>query len=117
MKQIKVVDGLPKSGRHRLYSQIELDHARNNNKFLIRGTNPVFPGALTSDHDIIVFLEYVQSSTTFTISGIDGDTVVILTDSIVSPMDLTHAPLRLDGGVLLTGTILIATGFYLIVKN
>lgn len=117
MEQVKVVNGLPKSRRPRKYSQSELDKAKANNQFVIQGTNPVYPGNFPDGKDIIVFLEYVQSTGTFTIEGIDDTTTKVLTGAVVSSMELSHSPLRLDGGVKLNGTILIAKGFYLIVEN
>ena len=106
------VNGLPRSNKSRVLSSLDVAAARLNNQFFIAGTNPVFPGNFPNDLDIIVFLEVVQSTGTFTIEGVAG----VISGALSSPFLDSRGLLRLDGGVKLNGTILGAKGFFLPVK-
>lgn len=79
-----------------------------NNQFVLTGVNPAV-GSL----DLVYFLEYVQG-TNFTIKDRDGNAV---TGVIPSLLDLTKAPLRMEGGITITGTVLIAKGFSVVAKG
>lgn len=109
---ITKIDGLPASTTRKVLSESDISAAKLNNQFVIKGADPVFPVEYPADKDIIVFLEYVQSTGTFKIT--DAETNDITGATVATPLDLSRAPLRLDGGCKLTGTILIAKGFYLI---
>lgn len=108
-------NGLPRSSTRRSVGDKVQEQLKLDNQFLLQGTDPTFPQGFPNTEDVIVFLEYVQASTTYTI---EGAVVGVLTGSLAStiPLDLTHSPLRLDGGVKLNGTILMAKGFWLPVK-
>jgi hypothetical protein len=112
---ITLANGLPKGQKSPVLSEADIQAARLNNQFLIQGTNPEFPVAAT-EKGVIAFLEYVAVTTagTFTVEDKAGN---ILTGAIVDQLDLSHAPLRMDGGVRLNGAILIAKGFYIKREN
>lgn len=114
MADIKTVDGLPKDRTRKIISQIEYDNAKYNNSFVISGASPSYPDPLTggtADNDIIVFLEQVISTGTFEIKGSNGTTVGAV--GIPSASLDAHAPIRLDGGVSLVGTVILAKGFWI----
>lgn len=94
------VDGLP---RAKQFQHLEgLDVARTNNQFVLRS-----PDLELLTPEGTVMLEYVQG-TNFVVQDANG---VAVTGTIPSALDLAYAPLRLDGGVKLTGTVLIAKGY------
>lgn len=108
---LAVVDGLPKNAKNRNIGARVTEQVKFDNQFVIQGSSPVFPKDYpNNDDEVIVFLEYVQSSGTFTI---EGKGTGVLSGAMVSPLDLVESPLRLDGGVKLNGTILFAKGFWL----
>lgn len=111
---IGLANGLPRNSERRTIGDGVQEQLKLDNQFLIQGSSPTFPDNFGSNDNVIIFLEYVQASTAFTIEGVTG----VLTGSLVSTLefDLTHSPLRLDGGVKLNGTILMAKGFWLPVK-
>lgn len=111
--KIGFLNGLPGSNERRAISKADIANAKLNNVFHLQGTNPTFPGNFPNDKDIIVFLEYVYSSGTFTI---EGNEIGIFTGAILTGYDVAYSPLRLDGGVKLNGTILSAKGFFLPIK-
>lgn len=113
MATLAKVDGLPRSNERRMISEHDVCNAKLNNVFFLEGTDPTFPQGFPNDKDVIVFLEYVQASTTFTLEDANGN---VLSGALTSPFGDAHAPLRLDGGVKLNGTILGAKGYYLPVK-
>lgn len=79
--------------------------ARFNNQFILVGTSPEF-----KDDSLIMFLEYVEGAGTFTVADALN---TVLTGAVVGPLDLTHAPIRFDGGLKLNGTVLFAKGFFI----
>lgn len=113
MATLAKVDGLPRSNERRTIGEKDVCNARFNNQFFLQGTDPTFPQGFPNDKDVIVFLEFVQSTGTFTIEDANGN---VLSGALVSQFGDAHAPLRLDGGVKLNGTILGAKGFYLPIK-
>ena len=97
-----MVNGLPESiGK---VTQADIEYARLNNQFVLQGVDPEF----VSDN-IIVFLEQVISSS-YVIKDSAG---TALTGTITSPLDLHGAPMRIDGGVIITGTVLTAKGYFI----
>jgi hypothetical protein len=76
-----------------------------NNQLTLNGTNPSF-----IDAKCILFLEYVAFSGSSLVVN-DGAGVAQSGTLTGSPLDLTKAPLRLEGGVQLTGTVLMAKFF------
>jgi hypothetical protein len=109
---VSTISGLPYHGRRRALVERDLDDARANNTFVINGTDPKFPDPFPAGKDVIVFLEYVGMAPagTFNIKDVNGATVAT---AVAAPFDVTHSPLRMDGGVELIGAITIAKGFYL----
>ena len=89
-----------------------IEHSRLQNQFVVKGVNPEFPNPATlggNPRPMAVFLTYVQATTTFEIQDRNGNSVAT---GLVSPLDLGHSPLRLDGGFRLVGTITAAIGFH-----
>lgn len=99
--------GLPDVRPNRILSEMDIASARLNSQFLLKGINPSIPSKL-ANKDVIVFLEYVQASTTIELQDANSISIVA---GIVSPLDLTRSPLRIDGGLKIVGTVLIAKGF------
>ncbi len=102
------VHGLPRTNRRRAIHEKDVEFARLNNQFFLQGASPQFPDDF-SNENIIVFLEYVQSSGTFTIEGANG----VVSGALTSPFGDAHGAIRLDGGVKLNGTILGAKGYFI----
>lgn len=104
-----MIDGLPIGNPRRVIDGNTLKSARANNQFAISGSNPTLKRA-----DIIVFLEYVSATGTFILKDYNG---VAVSTAITGPLDFTAAPLRLDGGIEITGTVTIAKGFYVVISQ
>jgi len=117
---IKVRDNLPQSNI--VVSVEDVERAKVNNRFLLTGAVPQgFPdiGGKKADADkYIVFVEYVSVGldNTFGFSTWDNATALIPA-TIENILDVTHSPIRFDGGFrIITGAIIICKGFY-ILKN
>lgn len=114
---MKIVNGLPRGNSGgREISQASREHAKTNNQFALSGGSPQFP--LTTGAgpalDTIVFLQYVQATGTFSIA--DGAGNVLFTG--LGNIALSDgAELRFDGGIRFSGTILLASGYYINVQN
>ncbi len=100
------VDGLPRYTERKQLTERDLELARINNQFILEGTDP----SKVADN-IIIFLEYVAHGGSLQISDKDDTTIG---GTVTETLDLTKAPMRLDGGVKLTGTVLLAKGFYIV---
>lgn len=105
-----LVLGLPKGINSPVLDEMDIIAGKLNNQFVISGIDPKIPSNL-ADKNYIVFLEYVQAISTFTLKDASGNTII---NGIASPLDLSYAPLRIDGGVEILGTITIAKGFVII---
>lgn len=101
-----MVDGLPE--RTFVVSPQDVAIARISQPFVLMGSNPAFVGA-----NMIVFLEYVAHGGSLVVKDASSSA---LTGTITDTLDLTASPLRVDGGVVLTGTVKIAKGFYIVVR-
>lgn len=100
-------DGLPRATDSPSFSPADIEYARINNQFILDNGNRSF-----TDKSVVVFLEYVAGSANIQVQDIDGTAVGGVIQS--GTLDLSHAPMRLDGGVQLAGTTLdLAKGFYL----
>jgi len=98
-------NGLPRSQNRIILSPQDIASARLNNQFAVYGTDPSFTG-----DNKIVFLEYVAHGGSLVIKDKDSNAV---SGTITGTLDLSCAPMRLDGGVVLTGSVLIAKGFFI----
>lgn len=94
--------GLPDTKANITHEMI--NQARAENPFVLSGTDP----SLTDDK-IIVFLDMVCSSS-FVISDKED---YAISGTLTANLDMTASPLRVDGGVKLTGEILFAKGFFI----
>ncbi|HNR90674.1 MAG TPA: hypothetical protein PKM65_20225 [Spirochaetota bacterium] len=101
-----MVDGLPE--RKFIVSPQDVAIARLSQPFVLMGSNPSLVG-----ENIIVFLEYVAHGGSLVVKDASS---TALTGTITETLDLTASPLRVDGGVILTATVKIAKGFYVVVK-
>lgn len=108
MSDISLVNGLPRHKGANVLTERDVEQARFTNQFLLKGASPQFPNPF-GDKDYIVFLEFVQSTGTFNIEDADANAIAT---GVVTGFGDAHAPIRLDGGVKLVGTILAAKGFY-----
>jgi len=116
---IKFRDNLPQSNVN--LHQDDIENARLNNRFVLTGAVPQGWPALTSDAaqaaKYIVFLEYISVGAGNTFDLKTWDNASTIASNIEGQLDLSHSPLRCDGGFrVTTSAILIAKGFYL-VKN
>lgn len=107
---ISNVNGLPRSEERRTINWSDYMTAKLNNPFFLSGSSPSFPDEFPNNKEIIIFLEIVQSSGTFTIEDAEGN---IISGALTNPFGCGCAPLRLDGGFKLNGTILGAVGCFL----
>lgn len=111
---ISLVNGLPRNSDVSSINVQDVEHARINNQFFLKGASPKFPsvfGAGNSDK-MVIFLEFVNVAigATYLIKDRNGNTLSgAMTAEFLSD---GHHALRLDGGVELTGTILGAKGFF-----
>jgi hypothetical protein len=103
-----LINGLPRANVVTHLDPNEIALARINNQFVLKGTDPLFVG-----DDIVVFLEHVQAGAAFTINDCNNNPVAA---GVSTPLHLWGAPMRLNGGVKLVGSIQIAKGFYLVVS-
>jgi hypothetical protein len=74
-----------------------------NNMVILSGTNQEF-----IQSGGVFFLDYL-TGTSVTIKDGDGNTIV----SGLSNFALSESPIRCDNGISITGTVVIAKGFYL----
>jgi len=113
------VNGLPRGNPSYM---LEFDYrqyvnAAINNPFVLQGSAPVFPGpeSLGLNQRMIVFLKTYLASNTGAIQSIDG---TVISGTIPANTALSWEPaLRVDGGLKLTGNIILATGFYVITSR
>ncbi len=98
------INGLPQGTHRPILTDHEIVVGQLNNQFVLNGNDPSFIG-----NNIIVFLEQVNS-TSFVINDKDG---IAISDTITEPINLTASPMRIDGGVQLSGSIAFAKGFYI----
>lgn len=113
----KFVNGLPMGNpKYQLFPDYaQYVQAAMNNPFVLTGVDPVFPAPVPASGDpnqkTIVILQTLLASTTVVIQSIDGDPI---SGTIPANQQLDFYPgLRIDGGVKLAGTIILATGFYI----
>ena len=99
------VNGLPKGIPARQIDGQTLYTPKINNQFVLFGASPSLLG-----DDIIVFLEYMEGSGGVIVK--DKNSAAI-SGTLIAPLDLSSSPIRLDGGVIFTGTVLIAKGYYI----
>lgn len=99
-----MVNGLPSIPK--ILSKSDIENARLNNQFVLSGVNPVS----AQGANVIAFLEYVDASAAFTIVDSAAATIA---GTVATPMNLATAPMRLDGGFGITGTVRLAKGFYI----
>lgn len=83
-----------------------VEFAKFNDQVLLSGSDPEFVNS-----DMIFFLEYLYGTGSVQMKDRAGNNVGA---AITAPaLDFSHAPIRFDGGIKLTGTILIAKGFFI----
>ena len=105
-----IQNGLPKFKEKRYsFTQADLDFAKINNPFILKGTDPKFI-EIGSNDKLIVFLEYVQHGGSLVIKDKNG---VAISDTITEILEIDHSPLRMEGGIELTGIIKFAKGYYI----
>jgi hypothetical protein len=109
-----LVNGLPRATKNspNLHED-DLKYARFNHQFVLNGSSPQFPSKFTNSK-IIAFLEYVETDGNFTVADAEGN---VLTGTLTAPLDMAHSPMRLDGGVKINGTVLMAKGYFVIQDN
>lgn len=104
-----IVYGLPRWEYRRTISRDDIEHARWNNQFCLKGIDPKFPDD-AKQPNIVVFLEQVYCTGTFAVWDVEGN---VLFSSMTTGFTALKTPLRIDGGFKLIGNILMAKGFYI----
>jgi hypothetical protein len=103
---VRRVNGLPNNGQ--AWATADIDAARFKNQFAIAGGTGL-KSPYHDDENASLFLEYVYADGVFNI--LDKDGVAIYT-GVPATLDLSHSPIRIDGGFSLTGaTFAVVKGF------
>ena len=104
MKKITTTNGLPRFvEKFYQFSDYSLQSAKYSNQFALTGNNPEFVG------DFIVFLEAIIAPSTIKIQNAKGENVF---DTINTTVLNLVIPIRLDGGVKISGTVSLVKGFF-----
>jgi len=103
---MNLVNGLPKYENSRVFSIEDIETARMNNQFILKGSNPSF---IDKVQKIYLFIEYVAAQGGVVLK--DQDSVAF--SGTVYDVSFEISPLRVDGGIITTGTVDLIKGFYL----
>jgi len=102
--------GLPKGENSPVLSVNDVEHAKINNQFCLSGVDPSFPSDLTK-LKVVVFLEYAMPTAgTLVIQDANANALT----GASAEFQLQDAPLRVDGGLKIIGSVAIAKGFFII---